>query len=83
MRYYHLSILALSGFVTSFGAQIVATNLPSYAEVAGVGALTIGLLVVIYNLVRPGARCSCAFDGLHFARCKAFRTRPRSGLWYL
>jgi len=42
MRYYHLSILALSGFVTSFGAHIVATNLPSYAEVAGVGALMIG-----------------------------------------
>src|SRR5260370_674748 len=30
--------------------------------------------------VRPGARCSCAIDDLHFARCKAFRTRPRSGL---
>src|ERR1700674_3447333 len=50
MRYYYLSILALSGFVTSFGAHIVATNLPSYAEVAGVGALMIGLLIAIYDL---------------------------------
>ena len=27
-RYWYLLILALSGFVTSFGAHIVATNLP-------------------------------------------------------
>ena len=27
LRYWYLSILALSGFVTSFGAHIVATNL--------------------------------------------------------
>jgi hypothetical protein len=56
MRYYHLSILALSGFVTSFGAHIVATNLPSYAEVAGVGALMIGLLIAIYDLAELFAK---------------------------
>src|SRR5258707_7773031 len=131
MRYYHLSILALSGFVTSFVAHIVATNLPSYAEVTGAGALMIGLLIGIYDLaelfakpfagfvadqrgmkgtllvglgvfifgsflfliisptsagrgtVRPGARCGCAFNGLHFARRKALHTRPRPSVWNL
>jgi MFS transporter, ACDE family, multidrug resistance protein len=61
MRYYHLSILALSGFVTSFGAHIVATNLPSYAEVAGVGALTIGLLIAIYDLAELFAKPFAGF----------------------
>src|SRR5260370_24152665 len=60
-RYYHLSILALSGFVTSFGAHIVATNLPSYAEVAGVRALTIGLLIAIYHLAELFAKPFAAF----------------------
>jgi MFS family permease len=61
MRYYHLSILALSGFVTSFGAHIVATNLPSYAEVAGVGALMIGLLIAIYDLAELFAKPFAGF----------------------
>ena len=30
-RRWYLAILALFGFVTSFGAHIVATNLPVYA----------------------------------------------------
>jgi MFS family permease len=61
MRYYHLSILALSGFVTSFGAHIVATNLPSYAEVAGVGTLMIGLLIAIYDLAELFAKPFAGF----------------------
>jgi MFS family permease len=61
MRYYHLSILALSGFVTSFGAHIVATNLPSYAEVAHVGALMIGLLIAIYDLAELFAKPFAGF----------------------
>ena len=40
LRHWYLIILALSGFVTSFGAHIVATNLPAYAQVVGVGAFT-------------------------------------------
>src|SRR5262249_42872915 len=35
----YLAILSLSGFVTSFGAHIVATNLPTYADTVGAGAL--------------------------------------------
>lgn len=49
MRYGLLGILALSGFVTSLGAHIVATNLPSYAKMVGVGAFAIGLLIAVYD----------------------------------
>jgi MFS family permease len=61
MRYYYLSILALSGFVTSFGAHIVATNLPSYAEATGAGALMIGLLISIYDLAELFAKPFAGF----------------------
>ena len=47
LRYWYLSILALSGFVTSFGAHIVATNLPAYAETVGAGAVIGGLIGAI------------------------------------
>ena len=49
MRYGILLILAACGFVTSFGAHIVATNLPPYAEAIGVGAFAIGLLIAVYD----------------------------------
>lgn len=49
MRLGLLIILSLSGCVTSFGAHIVATNLPSYAETVGAGAFTIGLLIAVYD----------------------------------
>ncbi len=55
-RYRILGILALSGFVTSFGAHIVATNLPSYAEVVGAGALAIGLLIAVYDFAELFAK---------------------------
>jgi MFS family permease len=58
MRYGLLAILALSGFVTSFGAHIVATNLPSYAETAGAGAFTIGLLIAVYDFAELFAKPS-------------------------
>jgi len=48
-RYWYLIILALCGFVTSFGAHIVATNLPAYAQTVGVGAFMIGLLIGVYD----------------------------------
>lgn len=44
-----LAILALAGFVTSFGAHVVAVNLPSYAEVTGIGAFMIGVLIAVYD----------------------------------
>ncbi len=55
-RYWYLIILALSGFVTSFGAHIVATNLPLYAETVGVGAFMIGLLIGVYDFAELFAK---------------------------
>src|SRR2546422_2035367 len=56
VRYWYLCILALSGFVTSFGAHIVATNLPAYAQAVGVGAFTIGLLIAVYDFAELFAK---------------------------
>jgi MFS family permease len=51
-----LLILAICGFVTSFGAHVVATNLPSYAETVGAGALVIGLLIAVYDFAEVFAK---------------------------
>jgi len=42
-------ILGFVGFVTSFGAHIVAVNLPVYAEEVGIGVAIIGLLIAAYD----------------------------------
>ncbi|MEO6037834.1 MAG: MFS transporter, partial [Saprospiraceae bacterium] len=42
-------ILGFVGFVTSFGAHIVAVNLPFYAEQVGVGLAMIGILIAAYD----------------------------------
>lgn len=55
-RYAYSLILADCCFVTLFGAHVVATNLPAYARVAGVGAFTIGLLITIYHLAELVAK---------------------------
>jgi len=60
-RYWYLLILALSGFVTSFGAHIVATNLPVYAEAVGVGAFVIGLLIGVYDFAELFAKPFAGF----------------------
>ncbi len=60
-RYWYLTILALSGFVTSFGAHIVATNLPSYAKTVGVGAFIIGLLIAVYDVAELFAKPMAGF----------------------
>ena len=60
-RYWYLIILALSGFVTSFGAHIVATNLPSYATTVGVGAFMIGLLIGVYDFAELFAKPFAGF----------------------
>ncbi len=41
--------LGFVGFVTSFGAHVVAVNLPTYAESVGVGVAVIGLLIAAYD----------------------------------
>src|SRR6266511_5906386 len=42
-------ILGFVGFVTSFGAHIVAVNLPEYAKEVGIGVAMIGLLIAAYD----------------------------------
>lgn len=42
-------ILGFIGFVTSFGAHIVAINLPSYAKEVGIGLAFIGVLIAAYD----------------------------------
>ena len=42
-------ILGFVGFVTSFGAHIVAINLPFYAEKVGIGLTMIGVLIAVYD----------------------------------
>lgn len=51
-----LVVLGLVGFVTSFGAHSVAVNLSTYAKEVGVGTLTIGLLIAIYDFAEVIAK---------------------------
>lgn len=51
-----LLVLGLVGFVTSFGAHSVAVNLPTYAKEVGVGTLTIGLLIAVYDFAEVIAK---------------------------
>jgi len=60
-KYLYLFVLALSGFVTSFGAHIVATNLPAYARAVGVGAFMIGLLIAVYDFAELFAKPAAGF----------------------
>jgi len=48
-RLIYAVILGFVGFVTSFGAHVVAVNLPIYAEQVGVGVAVIGLLIAAYD----------------------------------
>lgn len=52
----YLFILSLAGFATSFGAHIVAVNLPSYAETIGTGFLGIAILIAVYDLAEVIAK---------------------------
>ncbi len=61
MRYGILLILEACGFVTSFGAHVVATNLPSYAQAIGVGAFVIGLLIAVYDFAELFAKPLAGF----------------------
>jgi MFS family permease len=43
-------VLSMTGFVTSFGAYVVAANLPSYSKETGAGLIVIGFLIALYDL---------------------------------
>jgi MFS family permease len=45
-----LGVLSLTGFVTSFGAYVVAANLPSYSKETGAGLIVIGFLIALYDI---------------------------------
>ena len=49
-------ILGFVAFVTSFGAHVVAVNLPTYAEQVGVGVAVIGLLIAAYDAAEVVAK---------------------------
>lgn len=51
-----LVILGFVAFVTSFGAHVVAVNLPVYARQVGVGTFMIGLLIAVYDFAELGAK---------------------------
>lgn len=53
---FYLFILSLAGFVTSFGAHIIAVNLPTYAKEVGTGFLGIGILIAVYDLAEVVAK---------------------------
>ena len=55
-RSLQLVILGLVAFVTSFGAHVVAVNLPVYAKQVGAGAFMIGLLIAVYDVAELGAK---------------------------
>ncbi len=49
-------ILGFVAFITSFGAHIVAVNLPAYAQAVGVGVAAIGVLIAAYDLAELVAK---------------------------
>jgi MFS family permease len=55
-RIIYAVILGFVGFVTSFGAHVVAVNLPTYAEQVGVGLAVIGLLIAAYDFAEVVAK---------------------------
>lgn len=48
-RSFLVAVLGFVAFVTSFGAHVVAVNLPVYAKQVGVGLMAIGLLIAVYD----------------------------------
>lgn len=50
------AVLGFVGFVTSFGAHIVAVNLPVYADQVGIGVALIGVLIAAYDLAEIVAK---------------------------
>lgn len=55
-RTWLVVILGFVGFVTSFGAHVVAVNLPVYAEQVGAGVAMIGVLIAAYDFAEIVAK---------------------------
>lgn len=72
----YLIILSLAGFVTSFGAHIIAVNLPVYADEIGTGFLGIGILIALYDLAEIFAKPVFGF----IADRKGMKTTMIAGL---
>ena len=49
-------VLGFVAFVTSFGAHVVAVNLPVYAREVGVGLAMIGILIAAYDFAEVMAK---------------------------
>ncbi len=49
-------LLGLVAFVTSFGAHVVAVNLPVYAKQVGAGLAAIGVLIAVYDFAELFAK---------------------------
>ncbi len=55
-RLWPIFILGFVAFVTSFGAHVVAVNLPAYAAEVGVGVAMIGLVIAAYDAAEVVAK---------------------------
>ena len=55
-KLWPIIILGFVAFVTSFGAHVVAVNLPTYAAQIGVGVAMIGLLIASYDAAEVVAK---------------------------
>jgi len=55
-RSFVLAVLGFVAFVTSFGAHVVAVNLPVYAKQVGAGLMAIGLLIAVYDFAEIFAK---------------------------
>lgn len=54
--WYRLTALGVTAFATSFGAHVVAVNLPGYGREVGAGITLIGLLIAVYDLAEIVAK---------------------------
>jgi MFS family permease len=55
-RSFLIAVLGFVAFVTSFGAHVVAVNLPVYAKQVGVGLTVIGVLIAVYDFAEIFAK---------------------------
>ncbi len=55
-KLWPIIVLGIVAFVTSFGAHVVAVNLPAYAAQVGIGVAMIGLLISAYDAAEVVAK---------------------------
>lgn len=55
-RGFLIAVLGFVAFVTSFGAHVVAVNLPIYAKQVGAGLTVIGVLIAVYDFAEIFAK---------------------------